>query len=126
MVKMNEKAFTLIELLAIIAILAIIALITVPTVGNIINQNKEKAYKNQIFEIERAAEGFVAENISEILPGNTTSAKLSLTLLKEREVIEEKDIINPINGNKMNGCVTISMDENSQFHAKYSETPCNQ
>lgn len=125
MVKMNEKAFTLIELLAIIAILALIALISVPTIGNIINQNKEKTYRNQIFEIERATEGFVAENISEILPENTTSAKLSLTLLKERDVIEEKDIINPINGSVMNGCVTVSMDENGQFHAKYSETSCN-
>lgn len=125
MVKMNEKAFTLIELLAVIVILAVIALVAVPTVGRIISQNKEKAYQNQIFEIERATEGFVAENISEILPDDTTSAKLSLTLLKERDVVEDKDIINPKDGSKMNGCVTVSMDENGQFHAKYSETPCN-
>ena len=38
---MNNKAFTLAELLAVVAILAIISLITVPVVVNYINDSKE-------------------------------------------------------------------------------------
>ena len=41
--KNNNKAFTLIELLAVIVILAIIALIATPIVLNIINESKESA-----------------------------------------------------------------------------------
>lgn len=126
MIKINEKAFTLMELLAVIAILAVIALITYPAVTKIINQKKEDIYEQQVFEIERATEGYVAENISEVLPVDTTSAQFSLDYLKENGVIQSDEIINPKTGKEMNGCVLISLDSNNQYHAKYSDTPCNE
>lgn len=126
MIKMNEKAFTLIELLAVIAVLAVIALITYPTVTKIINQKKEDTYEQQVFEIERATEGYVAENIREVLPEDTTSTQFSLDYLKEKGVIENDTITNPKTGKEMNGCVLISLDRNNQYHAKYSDTPCNE
>ena len=45
---MNNKAFTLAELLAVVAILAIISLITVPVVVNYINDSKEISTKDSL------------------------------------------------------------------------------
>ena len=43
-----KNGFTLIELLAVIVILSIIALIAVPIVINIIDDTKEKAFRESI------------------------------------------------------------------------------
>ena len=53
---LNNKAFTLIELLAIIVILAVIAVITVPIILNIIDSAKEGAAKNSIIGYAKSVE----------------------------------------------------------------------
>ena len=53
---MNNKAFTLIELLAVIVILAIIALIAVPIVVNIINDSKKSSNEESIKMYGKAIE----------------------------------------------------------------------
>lgn len=124
MIKLNEKAFTLIELISIITILTMIILITVPIVNNVIMKNKEKTYQAQIHEIERATEGYVAENIREVLPGDTVSKEFTISELKDKEVIAPNRVINPKTGKEMTGCVKVTLDDNNQFHAKYTDTPC--
>ena len=44
----NNKAFTLIELLAVIVVLAILALIAIPIVDKIIKSSEEKNYRISI------------------------------------------------------------------------------
>ena len=59
--KNNEKAFTLIELLAVIVILAVIALIAVPQVIKILNKARLSAAEDTTYGITKAAESFVAD-----------------------------------------------------------------
>jgi len=52
----NKKGFTLVELLAVIAILAIILLIAVPRVLGVIEESKEKAFRDSILSLFHAVE----------------------------------------------------------------------
>ena len=59
--KKNEKAFTLIELLAVIVILAIIALIAVPQVLRIINQARRSAAEDSTYGVAETAQAYIAD-----------------------------------------------------------------
>ena len=59
--KNNEKAFTLIELLAVIVILAVIALIAVPQVIKILNKARLSAAEDTTYGITKAAESYIAD-----------------------------------------------------------------
>lgn len=56
---MNNKGFTLIELIAIIGLLAIIILISVPNFTNQIEWSKKNNYDNFISDLCLAAESYV-------------------------------------------------------------------
>ncbi len=60
--KLRERGFTLIELIATIALLAIIALISFVSINAVINNNKEKQYKNLLNSIKVAAKQYASEN----------------------------------------------------------------
>jgi type IV pilus assembly protein PilA len=60
----NNKAFTLIELLAIIVILAIIAVITVPIILNIIEKSKQGAAKASAFGYKDAVNKYYVTELS--------------------------------------------------------------
>lgn len=55
MKKLNEKGFTLIEVLAVVAIIGILGLISVPSVLNMINNGKKASYNILIDNIKTAA-----------------------------------------------------------------------
>ena len=56
---MNNKAFTLVELIAIISILAIICLITFPSLLSATESNKEKQYNNMVENLCLAGESYI-------------------------------------------------------------------
>ncbi len=60
--RLKNKGFTLVELLAVIAILAIIATITVPTVINVLQDSRENAFKDNAMAISRAAQNYYASS----------------------------------------------------------------
>ncbi len=61
MKKMNNKGFTLIEVLAVIAIIAILGLIAVPGVLNSINNSKDESYRIMISNIKTASQTLYEE-----------------------------------------------------------------
>ena len=52
---MNNKGFTLVEILAVIAILAILVIITVPAISNVSDNIMKSTLKTKIENIEKAA-----------------------------------------------------------------------
>ena len=56
--KLNNKGFTLLELLAIIIVLGIIALIATSTVGNIVEYSKKEAFKTSVKSIIKTGENY--------------------------------------------------------------------
>ena len=94
---MNKKGFTLIELLTVIALLALIAMITTPIVINLINDSRDRAYKEQVRLLESAAERYVTDNISSF----SESRCISAGELYDEGYLATQDIKNP-KGGEMN------------------------
>lgn len=59
---MNNKGFTLVELIATIALLAVIATISFVSINSIVNDNKVKNCKTLINNIKMAAKEYVSDN----------------------------------------------------------------
>lgn len=58
---MNNKGFTLIEILAVIVLIAIIGVITIPNVADIATASKDASYNMLIKNIKTAAENYYTE-----------------------------------------------------------------
>ena len=85
MKKLNNKGFTLIEVLAVIVILGVLATITVPTVSNVIKQNEENSYKNLQKSIIAAAKIYISDNKYNITLSDTCDSS------NERNIITIKE-----------------------------------
>lgn len=60
--KLNNKGFTLVELLAVLVILIAISSIAIPTISSSIDRNKDKQYRAKIKLVESAAELYITDN----------------------------------------------------------------
>ena len=90
---MYKKGFTLIELLAVIVIMGIILAIAIPSISIVIENSKEKAWKNQQKLILDAAEKYVGMNPDKV-PQEFETIKIKLEDLISANLID-KDIKNP-------------------------------
>ena len=114
---MNNKAFTLIELLAVIVVLGLLATITTTNIINAINVSREKAYERQVKLIEEAAERWAVDNI-QIASSNNN---INVSELKSEGYLNNNETKNPKTKKDMNGCVLIKKESN-KYKYEYSET----
>lgn len=91
---MNNKAFTLAEMLAVIIILSVIALVTIPTVSTTLKNSKEQTCIIQYENILSAAKVWGSENILQ-LPAEGESIEITLEDLQELGYIDD-NIENPV------------------------------
>ena len=73
---MNNKGFTLVELLVSVALLAMISLIITPTIMGVIKDNKIESCKKLFSSAEQAAKVYVSDNRYGSIPGSITAAEL--------------------------------------------------
>ncbi len=76
---MNNKAFTMIEILAAVTILGIIMTVAIMSIGRILEKSKNEYYKNQKDNVILATQSFIQDN-TDRLPkniGQTVKIKLS-------------------------------------------------
>ena len=138
---MKKKGFTLIELLAAIIVLGIVSLVVFPTVDRTIKNQKKKLYERQISTIIDAGKAFAVKK-TDLLPSPKESEQTSFTnavasgistqvskyefssdvvyagvsALAASGFIENDDIKNPKDSEKINGCVTIKYSyKNNQY-----------
>lgn len=92
---MNDKGFTLIEMLAVVIILAILTMIMVPTVNTIITKSQEENYKNLKNSILSAAKVYLSDNRYEVVVAGTcdsSSADKNIGLsIGESEIIDDEN-----------------------------------
>lgn len=102
--KFEQKAFTLIELLAVIIILAVIALIAVPIIGNIIEDFKENALKDSAYGLVEASNIYYTKTLD-----NELTEPVSFDFVDNNQTSEAKlDFKGKIN----NGKVILNTDGN--------------
>ena len=122
MMRLNNRGFTLIEVLAVIVILSILMAIMVPNVGKILEKNKKDNYADLEKSIISAAKIYVSDNRYEIqvdLDSCTTSSqfvnvtsiggnlldssKLSIDTLVDAGNLKTNssgEVVNPMNKNQ--------------------------
>ena len=119
-----NKGFTLVEVFAVVIILGIIAVVSVPSISHSLNSSKENLYKEQVKRIEDTAKKYALENTT-ILPEDDNKTVISLDILVDSGYLENKDIINPKNKAKMEGCVIVEYSlEKNKYVYNYSEELC--
>lgn len=106
---MKKNGFTLIELLAAIVVLGIISLVVFPTVDRTIKNQKRKLYDRQVSTIVDAAKGWGVKNVG-ILPEDSDKVYVGINALATSGMLENSDINDPRNDEKINGCVIIQFD----------------
>jgi len=118
-----KKGFTLIELIAVIILLAAIALLTYPAITGMINDSREKGYKEQINLILEAAHKWGIENVDKL--DETYETVIPLDKLINEGYIAKTDngmLIDPRTDEEINGCVVISYTSSfNQYEYNFSD-----
>lgn len=112
---MDNKGFTLVELIGVITLLAVIILISVPIVNTSIKNTKEKAYNGQVNAIIEGAKKWVVLKG----PKNDTSFNITIQELINEALIEDDAVIDPRNDSNMitNGaCVFANYNNSSKSY----------
>lgn len=111
---MNDKGFTLVELLGTIVILAIIVGISSYSIITVLSNAKKKNYELLIDEIKKASEAYYQECVY----GNKCpyTEDISLGYLVSNGYLSSNDkddnLINPITKENISGCtITVKYDE---------------
>ena len=113
---MNNKGFTLMELIASIVILAIIMAIAIPATSNISKLIKNNQRNNVIKEIEIAAEKYAFDS------GETLIFVDKLVTEGYLESDEDNNVYDPSNSERMN-CYLVEMTkEGSHYTAQFLDT----
>ena len=97
---MNNKGFTLVEMLAVVTIIGLLALLTIPAIDSIIKSNKESVYEIQEKQMIDALKEYAADNALSL--GDET--RVTLLQLKKGGYID-KEVKNP----KTNECFKNSI-----------------
>lgn len=90
---MNNKAFTLVELLAVIVLLMVIFLLVSPAITNVISQSEDTIYNTQINTILKSAYDYTLKNTNS-LPSLGNKSYITLGELKTVGLIDA-NIIDP-------------------------------
>lgn len=89
---MNNKGFTLIELIVIIAILALLALISTPNVIKMIEKNKVDNYNGVIDSIVKGVEIYVSDNKYNLIFKNSSGSNDSCKPGENKIVIADGSV----------------------------------
>lgn len=97
--KLDNKGFTLVEVIAVVAIITILSVVVVPSVLNSINNGKQKSYEVLVGDIKIAAKELYEEVYSNELLGDTSKLyqysydvdSKMISKDKDNNVIEIKD-----------------------------------
>lgn len=123
--KINQKGFTLLELLGVIVLLGIIATAIMVLSTRLLGNSKQSLYETQIENIKTAAKNWAVSNHDK-LPTNTNDEyKLSLTELSDKGYIDNSLLIDPRNNKEINACIIIKYKETvNQYSYQFQEENC--
>lgn len=113
---MNNKGFTLVELLAVLILVSVIMTIAIPSIGSSMSRAKKKENASSIKILESAAEFYVSDykyNINDSLE----QCYITINELLNNDFITEDDVVDS-DGNEFTGVIVYDRKKNS---FKYNE-----
>lgn len=114
---MNNKGFTLVEVIMVVAIIALLTLILVPNVTSLLKKNKIDSCNNLIDSIEKAASIYISDNrynikISDCDSSDTVSVDgITIKTLATAGVLTSP-VINPIDNSTIIDSTPIDITYN--------------
>lgn len=114
---MNNKGFTLVELLATLVLLSVISVISYVSISSVINKNKIDNCKDLIKSIESATKEYVSDNRYKF--NNADNKEITLTDLYSGNYLTN-EMVNPFNKEKIitnNVRIEISLKENYTYES---------
>lgn len=122
-IKMNNKGFTLVELLSIIVIISFIAAFSFSVVTKKIKESKEKLYDSLINDIEEAGKKYMLQQETSLDQYHTNTLCITIEQLQNAGHLEKGEIKNPKNNEVLSGFVQIQYDDNNnQYRYTYVDT----
>ncbi len=121
MKKLNNKGFTLVELLAVLVILVAIMSIAIPSISSSLERSKSRQEESKKRILESAAELYVTDHRNNINK-DTCTIKLE-TLLDENYI--DKDAAEGPNGEDLkDNCVKYKKEANGKITYEYNASNC--
>lgn len=119
--KLNNKGFTLVELLGVIIILVTIMLIAIPSITSTISRNKDKELEAKQELIIAETKLYVESHKNHEYPFLQGKCGYLTEDLYNEKIVSEENVLDS-DGNLIEGCVYYDPDQNT-YHF---ENPCNQ
>jgi len=92
MKKLNNKGFTLVELLAVVAILVIIMMIALPNISSAIERTKTKQNKAVEKVIVTAGNLYVSDHKNSIMNESSSNYCFNVATLVSNDYLDEEDV----------------------------------
>lgn len=105
---MNNKGFTLIEVLSVIVLISIVAIVTITTFGTTMSASKEEAYKLMKNNIISASYDYINECNLKTIECNfsfETNNKFNAELLEKAGFFSNLE--SPIDGKNLGSCLVL-------------------
>lgn len=125
---MNNKGFTLIELIATIALLAVISVISVVSISNVLSESDIKECEELLISIKSSAKEYVTDNrYDSLITDNVSDSKITI---KATDLVSKKyltsEIIDPFTDSKLNkDNILVELTLNKDYSAKEAKVYYN-
>lgn len=111
----RKNGFTLVELMGVLIIIGVLTLIIVPVATNIIKNQKEENYEQQVTNVVLASKNFGSDNLMILPPTEGDYMFITVGQLKLLGYLE-KDIINPLNNEQISDCTKIKITKLKNYY----------
>ena len=105
--KLNEKGFTLVEVLAVLVILVAIMGIAIPSISSSLERTKEKQNKARYKIIESAAEQYVTDHKNQVY-NKLSSNKCYLLVSDLSDYLSEDEMVDADEASLKNWKITVT------------------
>ncbi len=123
---MNDKGFTIIELLAVLVVLVMILMIAIPSITSSVERNKDTLNQKKIEVIESSAQEYVSKyknkisNYSGFISG---SCCIELEDIKNIGLLSENELLDTDKG-KISGYVCYDSTNKKYSYTETEKTSC--
>lgn len=118
---MNQKGFTLIEIVGVVIVFAVILLVSLPAISKTLKHQKDQEYNQVLNDVYAATEQYVESNRTSFIPLEHIGGEVSISiaLLQDTGYLKE-NLVNPKTGKKFSRADSIIVKVNKDGTLTYT------